>query len=353
HCQTGSAKGLAEPPIWRDLGGTLAAGRVFWECQIRHSFFFYDRRQHTFLLHRPKCKRQGDSLLPFFQNQCRPCGRCYNREAFSLTRCAWAQVEHRSPMSPSTPVNERGLIPIVLGVVGHRDIAADARTRLESALQAVFDEFDEAYPNSPKVLLSPLAPGADQLAAEVALRRPQWSVRAPLPFEPDVFLQSTTFLVEDENKKKVADLAGQKKFGELRERVEWVGVPMPPDRQPADGDWARVARGQPGETAEDLDLRRACYANSGGYIVRHCQTLIALWDGVQEGALPSGTADIVRFKLGGVTPSLYPRTDDEPLGFDSDRGPVIVLHTPRAGSSLDQVGVRTVRVPAKVDNKPF
>jgi len=253
----------------------------------------------------------------------------------------------------NTPINERGLIPIVLGVVGHRDIAADARPRLESALQAIFDEFDEAYPNSPKVLLSPQAPGADPQAAAVALRRPKWSVRAPLPFEPEVFLQSTAFQVEDENDKTVADVAGRKKFAELSNCVEWFVVPMPPDRQPADGDWARVARGQPGETAHDLALRRACYANPGGYIVRHCQTLIALWDGVQENAMPSGSAEIVRFKLGGVTPSLYPRCGDEPLGFDGDRGPVIVLHTPRAGSNLDGVGARTVRVPANVDNKPF
>src|SRR5690242_2419409 len=85
------------------------------------------------------------------------------------------------------------LIPIVVGVVGHRDLPPDTATRdkLKAAVRKVFEELDEAYPNSPKILLSPLAPGADQLAAEVALEpaRSAWSVRAPLPFEPKVCLQ--------------------------------------------------------------------------------------------------------------------------------------------------------------------
>src|SRR5580700_7560579 len=109
------------------------------------------------------------------------------------------------------------LIPIVLGVVGHRDLRSDEETKgkLEDELSRIFQEFEVAYPNSPKILLSPLAPGADQLAADVALERPQWSVRAPLPFEPDVFLQSTSFQTEDANHNKVPDLAGRENFEKL------------------------------------------------------------------------------------------------------------------------------------------
>ena len=80
-------------------------------------------------------------------------------------------------------------IPIVLGVVGHRNLRKKDEADLWAALDAIFREFDDAYPDSPKVLLSPLAPGADQLAADAALfmmgpdgktkvPRLGWSVRA-------------------------------------------------------------------------------------------------------------------------------------------------------------------------------
>jgi hypothetical protein len=255
--------------------------------------------------------------------------------------------------------NEQGLIPIVIGIAGHRDVPADSQTQnaLETAVLAVLDEFDQAYPNSPKVLLSPLAPGADQLAAAAALKRPSWSVRAPLPFEPSVYLESTSFQVEDENHNRIANQTGRQKFQDLlgNPRVEWFVVPLPPDKKPADGNWTRVAQGLPGESNETKDLRRACYANPGGYIVRHSQTLLALWDGNQESPNLSGTAEVVRFKLGGVPPTLYPRRADEPLGFESDRGPVIVLHTPRTGKQADSIpaGARSVRVPTLENDRPY
>jgi hypothetical protein len=261
------------------------------------------------------------------------------------------------PQDPNTLPDDGRLIPIVLGVVGHRDLPPDQATlsQLEAALRQVFEEFDQAYPNSPKILLSPLAPGADQLAVKVALERPCWSVRAPLPFEPDVFLQSTSFQTADENHNKVPDVAGRKEFERLlgHERVEWFVVPVPPEMRRSAAEWEQVVSGRPGEADEDKELRRACYANPGGYIVRHCHTLLALWD-EKKATRPSGTAEIVQFQLSGVPPSLYRWVADEPLGFDGDRGPVIVLHTPRAGKPSDvPAGRWHARVPSEKDDQPY
>jgi hypothetical protein len=107
------------------------------------------------------------------------------------------------------------LIPIVLGVVGHRNIR-EGKPAIQQALKKVFDELDEAYEHSPKMLLSPLAPGADQLAARVALDQgPHWTIRAPLPFEPELALQSTSFRFEhlksDTNPQGI-DIAAQEEF---------------------------------------------------------------------------------------------------------------------------------------------
>ena len=50
-------------------------------------------------------------------------------------------------------------------------------------------------------------------------------------------------------------------------------------------------------------------------------------------AKPSVTAELVKFKLEGTPPKHFPWTDHEPLGFSGERGLVIAIQTPRAGSS--------------------
>src|SRR4051812_14590176 len=60
--------------------------------------------------------------------------------------------------------------PFVFGVSGHRDTRAEDSVELESRIQIVFDRFRLAHPAASFELLSPLAEGADRIAAEVALR---------------------------------------------------------------------------------------------------------------------------------------------------------------------------------------
>jgi hypothetical protein len=295
-------------------------------------------------------------------------------------------------------------IPIVLGVVGHRDIHPEARESLIQALNRLFDEFDKAYPNSPKVLLSPLAPGADQLAAEVALyvngdrkyynRRRNWTVRAPLSFAPDDLLRSTSFLSSQNSGtgSPIYDIDAQNKFKALQDEpnnaVVWFLAPVPDEfpvrweekdsagniivargiaRRNASGDWDVSYKNGNVITSISTDviltadrkanpiaaaLRSAFYANPGGYIVRHCHTLIALWD-AEHSDKPSGTHESVRFQLGGLPLTHYPWTDHEPLGFDGDRGPAIVLYTPRSDDpkNLANSGDRTIRVPCGTDDQ--
>ena len=88
-------------------------------------------------------------------------------------------------------------IPIVLGVVGHRKLRPGDVAALRLTILGVLNEFRTAYPDSPLVLLSALAPGADQLAVEAALELKRGGadvvVRAPLPFPTDVYAASTSF----------------------------------------------------------------------------------------------------------------------------------------------------------------
>jgi hypothetical protein len=64
--------------------------------------------------------------------------------------------------------------PIVLGISGHLNIRTGDIPALKGALQTLFNGLEKSYPNTPLMLMSSLAGGADQLAAEVAL---EWMPR--------------------------------------------------------------------------------------------------------------------------------------------------------------------------------
>ena len=56
-----------------------------------------------------------------------------------------------------------------IGVTGHRDLVAEELPVIEKRLRAFFGGLQRDYPELPIQLISPLAEGGDQLAAEVAL----------------------------------------------------------------------------------------------------------------------------------------------------------------------------------------
>ncbi len=231
------------------------------------------------------------------------------------------------PNDPTTPFggfsHSNGLpaIPIVLGIVGHRKIDEKAHGEIKLAVRKIIEDFRNVYQHSPIVVLSELAEGGDQLAAEAALSiKDRVYVRAPLPLDPDLFRQSTSF-DNDESRTKLDRLLQD-------QRVEWFVPPVPTGIIPSGTNGLSIASDR--QDPEMQKLRRILYANAGGYIVRHSHLLIALWDG-KEGEKPSGTGDFVRFKLEGVAPKWYPWTNSEPLGFRGDRGPVAVIHTPKPG----------------------
>ncbi len=62
-----------------------------------------------------------------------------------------------------------GTVPIVIGVTGHRDLMAKDLPALRGAILGVLERFTRDYPNSPRVLLTGLAEGADLLAAHCVL----------------------------------------------------------------------------------------------------------------------------------------------------------------------------------------
>ncbi|MBV9644143.1 MAG: hypothetical protein JO334_11260, partial [Verrucomicrobia bacterium] len=101
--------------------------------------------------------------------------------------------------------------PFIVGVTGHMDLDPASRDRVKSEVKHFFTWL-RASPrkhdnegnlilgpslgleNTPIILLSSMAPGADQWVAEAAKEmKPPLRVLAPLPFLKDQYLEASTF----------------------------------------------------------------------------------------------------------------------------------------------------------------
>jgi hypothetical protein len=158
-----------------------------------------------------------------------------------------------------------------VGITGHRVDALPAGTlaSLAGQLEAIFAllertalallerERDCFTPDPPRLrLVSPLADGADQIAAQVALDL-GWELQAVLPFDRQYY-RST--LANDE---------ARETFDTLLKRSNCV-LELP---------------GEQGDQPEG-------YAMAGRATVAHCDLLIALWDGLKARGR-GGTGEVV------------------------------------------------------------
>jgi hypothetical protein len=186
-------------------------------------------------------------------------------------------------------------LPIVLGVSGHRDIPAGDEAILQEAVKSIFADYRKRYPDTPLIMLTGLAEGADQLVARVAL-------------EFGVEIGAVLPLQVSEYERDFVDPLTRQNFHDLLAKSHWQVVVQP-------------------ETVTDPreeTQRNSCYAAVGHYICRHAQMLVTLWDGHDNGKV-GGTAYVVRkFRKGFHSDDV----DDGLLDFP-DCGPVRHIWTRR------------------------
>jgi hypothetical protein len=211
-------------------------------------------------------------------------------------------------------------LPLVIGVTGHRDLRPDARAAIAAQVRDILQHFKATYPSTPIMLLSPLAEGGDRLVAEVALEAGIGArLMAPLPMPREIYARD---------------------FGTSASRAEF-------DRLLAAARQSLEMPLPPGVGAEqlqsDLSARQQQYAAVGEFVARHCQVLIALWDG--KPGLRGGTAGVVRLKLTGLPPGA-------PAGsaFVVPRGPVHHVMVPRQRDGAAEITVTTTRMYPESDN---
>jgi len=200
-------------------------------------------------------------------------------------------------------------VPLVVGVTGHRDLRLQDIPALESQVGAVIQRLRNDYlgasTETPLVLISALAEGADRLAARVALANGMRLI-APLPLPCDEYRR------DFEPGLKPGAAA---EFDELLSQA--ASVPVMPF---APGNSLEAIRSNEHKRAEQ-------YRAVGLFIVQHCDVLIALWDGDDKEMAAGGTAEVVSFKRRGIPLSVSGSANFSLDG--SEIGPVIHVLTPR------------------------
>ena len=194
---------------------------------------------------------------------------------------------------------------LVIGVTGHRKLRSADIPGLQAGVRAFLGDLQARFPELPLVLLSPLAAGSDQLAAQVALDM-GLRVIAPLPLPVELYRDD------------FEDPLGRQLLERQLAQVEVLELPL---RQ---GSTLQTVA-QPG-LARDQQ-----YVQAGVFVSSHSHVLLAMWDGQESGRL-GGTAQVLRFHLHGIMSGQVERRLAAASLLGPDRENVAYhLPTPRAG----------------------
>jgi len=204
---------------------------------------------------------------------------------------------------PEERTDSRDLIPLYIGITGHRDIRDEDKPALKELIKKILNEKIRQCPDTPIVVLTPLAEGADRLAAWAAIEC-GISFICPLP------------MPENEYRNDFSSPESLQEFEILLKKAEmWFDIPLPE-----------------GTLAEDLQNSKAKreeqYYQIGFFIARYSQLLIALWDGIEH-VKRGGTAHIVNLKRTGL-PSEHPQLKQKLKNLQT--GPIYHILTPRKTS---------------------
>ena len=199
---------------------------------------------------------------------------------------------------------------MTIGIVGHRDIPDDhdvpdgGVAAVSEQVIAVVSHYRRTYPNTPVLLLTSLAEGADQIAARACagLGDKNVAIVAVLP------------MPQQEYERDFTEPGALDSFRGLLDAAAAVVI----------GDRLDLADGDAPVTVEGAPDRAAAYQSCARFISRQSHVLIALWDGQRGEAKPGGSADTVNYRLSsGVGMSAI---DDQPQLWPKERG--ILIHVP-------------------------
>ena len=212
-------------------------------------------------------------------------------------------------------------VPLVIGVTGHRDLRTRDVSALEREVRAIITRLRHDYigenNETPLILISALAEGADRLVARVALALGVHLI-APLPLPVAEYRQDF---------EPGLTPGASIEFDQLLSQAAATPV------------MSFTAGNSLEAVRTDSNKRAEQYRAVGLFIVQHSDVLIALWDGNENDNAAGGTGEVVRFKREGLPLSVSGSARASLDG--SEIGPVIHVVTPRnkPGSPAHDVAV--------------
>jgi hypothetical protein len=200
-------------------------------------------------------------------------------------------------------------LPLVIGVTGHRDLRDEDVARLEAEVASIIARLRRDYlkddGETPIIVLSALAEGADRLVARVALAQGARLI-APLPMPREEYRRDFEPGLKPGNAAEFDELLAQA-----------IAAPVMP-----------FGHGNSLEAVRTNSKKRAeQYRAVGLFITQHSNVLIAIWDGEESNMAVGGTAEVVKFTREGI-PLDVSRSARASLD-GSEIGPVIHVMAPR------------------------
>ena len=188
-------------------------------------------------------------------------------------------------------------VPLVVAVTGHRDLVPAEVPAIRERVRTFLEDLRSQSPDRDILLMSPLAEGADRLAAEEAL-----ALGLPL-----------TVLLPMPRDQYVADFASAESrahFDSLcAAATDVFELPLTP------GNTIALIEGQGANRSRQ-------YAQTGVFLSAHCHILLALWDGNESDSL-GGTAQVVRFHQDDVMPGYTTSVATSRLALTDDESDLV------------------------------
>lgn len=158
-----------------------------------------------------------------------------------------------------------GKVPLLIGLIGHRCLNLNELPKIQQELDAIIEKYTTEYKNTPVVVLTSLAIGADRLILSSRFRS-RVKVYAVLPFD------------RIEYGKDFIDSELLNEFESALKECDEV-----------------ITLGEDFEESEltDLEVRSKAYADAADWVAAHSKVLISVWDGNYSGKM-GGTSETVR-----------------------------------------------------------
>jgi hypothetical protein len=176
----------------------------------------------------------------------------------------------RKKLSPPNP-------ELIFAVTGHRNFGKRER-KVAGLIRGELKRIRRAHPDTPVVVISALAEGADRLVASLARQILGARLLAALPMPADAY------------EKDFSTAASRREFRKLLKSADAV----------IEGPLLSKGRKWRGYSEE----RNHQYAWGGAYVAKNADVLFALWDG-KPARGTGGTAHVVDWFLAGRTPRRY------------------------------------------------